>query len=49
MAAASIKDVADYFRKGNQPLKEFTEEWKLLSDKDKEELKQGIGDGTLDY
>jgi hypothetical protein len=45
MAAASIKDVADYFRKGNQPLKEFTEEWKLLSDKDK----QGIGDGTLDY
>lgn len=29
--------------------REFSEEWKRLSDKDKAELKKGLDDGTLTY
>lgn len=45
----SIKDVMEYFGKGDGGLKGFQAEWKALTDKDKEQLKQGIGDGTLTY
>lgn len=50
--AASIKDVADFFRSGDGPkvtLKEFSDEWKALSDGDKAQLREGIGNGTLTY
>jgi len=50
MAAATIKAVADYFgRKTGQTLKDWTEEWKALSDEAKEQIKEGIGNGTLTY
>jgi hypothetical protein len=45
----TLKDVRDYFKVEGQPLTQFGEEWKQLSDKDKAELKQGIGDGSLTY
>lgn len=47
---ATIKAVADFFgRKPNQTLKEWSEEWKQLSETDKEQIKLGIGNGTLSY
>lgn len=46
---ATLKTVTEYFRRSGETLKGFTEEWKALSDTDKEQLKQGIGDGTLTY
>lgn len=49
-AQATLKQVADYFgRLPGQTLKAWTEEWKQLSDEDKEQIKDGIGDGTLTY
>jgi hypothetical protein len=52
MAAATIKAVRDFFNEGStQPLgvREFTDQWKLMSDTDKEQIKEGIGNGTLTY
>jgi hypothetical protein len=50
MAAATIKDVADFFGKlPGQTLKGFSDEWKALSDEDKSQIKEGIGNGTLNY
>jgi hypothetical protein len=46
MADATIAEVRNYF---GMPTKEFATEWKKLSDKDKTDLKKGIGDGTLNY
>jgi hypothetical protein len=48
-AQATLKQVADYFRLPGQTLKAFTEEWKLLSDEDKEQLKSGLGNGSMTY
>jgi hypothetical protein len=39
-------DVMKYF--GMRPA-EFRPEWNALSDEDKTQLKNGIGDGTLTY
>lgn len=50
MATVTIKAVMDFFNENHkQPLKDFTAEWKQLTDEDKEQLKQGIADGTLTY
>lgn len=52
MAAATIKDVSDYFKTGDpdrDKLGNFKNEWTALTDKDKAEIKQGLGDGTLTY
>jgi hypothetical protein len=50
MAAATIKVVMDFFgRKQGQTLKDWTEEWKALPDEAKEQIKEGIGNGTLTY
>jgi len=46
---ATLKQVADYFRKSGETLKGFTEEWKALSDADKDEIRLGLGNGTLTY
>jgi hypothetical protein len=46
MAAANIKDVMNFFE---IPIATFSKEWKELSDKDKADLREGIGDGTLSY
>jgi hypothetical protein len=57
MAAATIMDVMKFMGKRDanaetgEPggIKGFQNEWKALSDEDKEQLKQGVGDGTLTY
>jgi hypothetical protein len=49
MASATLKDVMNYFKKDGETTKDFTEQWKQLSDKDKDDLKKGLGDGTLNY
>jgi hypothetical protein len=48
-ADATLKQVTEYFRQPGETLKGFTEEWKALSEKDKAEIKRGIGNGTLTY
>ena len=48
-APATLKAVTEFFRQPGESLKGFTEEWKALSDTDKEQLKQGIGDGSYTY
>jgi hypothetical protein len=42
----TMVDVMHYF---NMKPGDFKKEWGELSDKDKADLKQGIGDGTYDY
>jgi hypothetical protein len=49
MADASLKQIADFFRKDGETLSQFAEQWKALSDKDKTDIKAGIGDGSLTY
>lgn len=46
MAPASVKQVVDYF---GMKLSEFKKEWEKMTETDKEQLKKGIGDGTLTY
>lgn len=46
MAEVSMKDVRDYFGMSGQ---DMIKEWKALTDEDKVQIKQGIGDGTLTY
>jgi hypothetical protein len=50
MAAATIKAIKEFFglRPGDT-LKSFTAEWASLSDQDKEQIREGIGNGTLTY
>lgn len=43
---ATLKDVRDYFGLDG---KQMVAEWRKLSEKDKADLRQGIGDGTLTY
>jgi hypothetical protein len=49
MAEATLKQVAEFFRQPGETLSKFAEEWKALSDTDKEQIKQGIGDGSFSY
>lgn len=49
MAQATLKQVADFFRTEGDTLKKFSDEWKLLPEQDREDLKSGIGNGTLTY
>lgn len=46
---ATLKDVAAYFRRPGETLSQFSAEWKELSDKDRTDLRTGIGDGTYNY
>ena len=48
-AQATLTQVTGYFRLTGQTLKGFTEEWKALTEQDKDDLKNGIGNGTLTY
>ena len=43
---ATVKEIMAFF--GMTP-KDMIREWKPLSDKDKDELRKGISDGTLTY
>lgn len=42
----TIKDIVNYF---GMKTGEFMTHWKKLSQKDKDEIKRGIADGTLTY
>lgn len=46
MPDATLKDIMKFFGMTSQ---DFTKEWKRLPEKDRKELKAGIGDGTLTY
>lgn len=56
-APATIKQVADFFKIGDgtvsadsrNQLTAFSREWKSLDEKSKEDIRNGIGDGTLNY
>lgn len=43
---ATLKDIRDYF---GLTVSEMTQAWKAMTDKDKTDLKSGIGNGSLDY
>lgn len=47
MADATLIQVKEYFEITSAA--EFSREWKQLTDTDKEQLKRGIGDGSLTY
>lgn len=49
MAAATIKQIADYFRMEGQTLTDFSKEWKALPEEDKNQLREGLGNGSLTY
>ena len=51
----TIKQIMDYFNAdlsdgdARKTLKSFSAEWKLLTDTDKAQIKQGLSDGTFNY
>lgn len=49
MAEATLKQIADFLRKDGETLTQFAAEWKTLTDADKDQIKAGIGDGSLTY
>jgi hypothetical protein len=52
MAEGTIKQVADFFKTGDAErdrLANFTAEWKQLTDEDKAQLREGIGNGSFTY
>lgn len=46
MADATLKEIREYF---GMSMADFRAEWVPLPDKDKAELKAGIGNGSLSY
>lgn len=46
MAEATLKQVTEFF---GIPLSQFAKEWKQLTEEDRQQLKAGIGDGSLNY
>lgn len=46
-ASPSLKDIKELF--GYPTLKAFSDDWKELTDQDKEQIRQGISNGTLTY
>ena len=49
MALANLKQVSDFFKDEDYNLAKFRADWAELPDKDKEQIRQGIGDGSLTY
>lgn len=47
MAQASLSQVREFF--GIEQAGTFRKEWTALSEQDKSDLRNGIGDGTLTY
>lgn len=43
----TLKDIKEFF--GFTSLSEFSAEWKPLSEKDREDIKSGIDNGTFTY
>lgn len=46
---ASIKDIRDNLKIEGETLKDFAATWKDLSDKDKDDVRKGIADGSMTY
>lgn len=46
---ASIKDVAEAVKVEGETLSAFSKQWRELSEQDKEDLKKGVGDGSMTY
>lgn len=46
---ATLKEVATFFRKEGESLTAFSKEWQALSDADKAQIREGIGNGSLTY
>lgn len=44
--ATTLKDIRDFF---DIPLSQFSKEWKALPQRDRDQIKQGLEDGTLTY
>ena len=52
MPDATLKQVSDFMKTGDparDTLAKFRSEWQELPEKDKAEIKKGIGNGTLTY
>ena len=49
MAEATLKQVAEFFRKDGESLTDFSKQWSALSESDKAQIKAGLGDGSLTY
>lgn len=50
MSQATIKQVSDFFGKlPGQTLKDFSAEWSALSEVEKAQIREGLGNGTLTY
>ena len=45
----TLQDVYNFFKDSGITLREFSAEWKLLTEKDKDDFKSGIADGSLNY
>jgi hypothetical protein len=48
-ASTGISQVAKVLRLPGETLASFSAQWKALPDSDKEQLRQGVLDGTLTY
>jgi hypothetical protein len=46
-ATLTIKDMKEFF--GYTKLADFSKDWKELSDKDKQDIRQGLADDTYNY
>ena len=49
MAEATLGQVFQFFKTSGYTMSDFSKDWKALPDRDRDDLKKGIGDGTLDY
>lgn len=49
--AANIKQVREFFTHPDRPLSltEFKNDWGQMTDQDKDQIKNGIGNGSLTY
>lgn len=46
---ATIKDVQNALSIPGETLKSFADQWKSLSETDKEQIREGIGNGSMTY
>lgn len=45
--SATVKEIKEFF--GFTSVAQMNAEWKQLTDKDKEQIREGIGNGTFTY
>lgn len=47
MSEATLKDIKDFF--GYSSLSAFSADWKQMPEQDREQIRTGIGNGSLTY